>query len=390
LKRVFLRKKITSRIADGHPWVFANEIGDEPDQYAAGDIVSVFSYNGSFVGKGYVNPASIIKIRFLSRNEEEEIDFTYFKEKIQNAFALRQKMGDITNCRVVYSESDYLPGLIIDKFGDVLVFQTLTLGMELCKSSVISAIQAVFNTDKIFERNDNSVRKIENLPILKGFSAQAFPTLFFLENTSLQFTIDIENSPKTGFYWEQKSIEQAIRPFIKNASVLDLFCASGWCSLHALLYGAKKVIGIDQDTHAITLAKSNAELNNFSDKSEFIKGNVFDLLKSNTLKQTKFDVIILDPPSLAKSKAKIPQALLGYRELNLRAMKLLNTGGILISTCSSFLISEEMMIALFQDCAKDCGKKLRLIGKINQPADHPILWNLPSCNYFKGYVIEIA
>lgn len=389
MKRVFLRKKISSRIADGHPWVFANEVGDEPDGYSAGSIVSVFSYNGSFVGKGYINPDSIIKIRFLSYNEEEEINTLFFKNKIEKAFLLRKKLGNTDLGRIVFSESDSLPGFLLDKYGEIFVFQTLTLGMELLKDSIITAIQEVFKTDKIFERNDNSSRKLEGLDIAKGFSKSLFSTLLTLNIDDIKFKIDIENSPKTGFFWEQKSIESALRPFVKGKTVLDLFCATGYNSIQSLTKGAIKVIGIDQDAHAINLAKRNALLNRFNEKCDFIEGNVFDLIKSSKIKNINYDVVVLDPPSLAKSKANIQQALLGYKELNLRAIQLLNSGGILISSCSSYLISEEMLFNLYRNCAKDAKKKLKLIAKINQPSDHPILLDLPSSYYFKGYIFEI-
>lgn len=389
MKRVFLRKKISNRIAEGHPWVFANEVGDEPDGYSAGSIVSVFSYNGSFVGKGYANPNSVIKIRFLSQREDEVIDTNFFKNKIEKAFLLRKRLGCTEFCSVIFSESDGLPGLILDKYGDVFVFQTLTLGIDLWKEQIINAVQEIFNSDKIFERNDNSSRKMEGLALVKGFARTTFPTLLTLKSGAIQFQIDIEKSPKTGFYWEQKNIELALRTFVKDKIVLDLFCASGYNSVHAIAHGAAQVVGIDQDAYALTLAESNAFINGFKEQCNFIEGNVFDLLKSPEIKKTSFDVVILDPPSLAKSKANIPQALSGYKELNLRAMQLLSSGGILISTCSTHLISEALLFELFSACARDCKKKIKLISRIHQPSDHPILLDLPSTDYFKGYIFEI-
>lgn len=389
MKRVFLRKKISSRIAEGHPWVYANEVGDEPDGYSIGEIVSVFSYNGSFVGKGYINPNSVIKIRFLTQSANEEINIFYFKTKIEQAYFLRKKLGSTQMCRIVFSESDDLPGLILDKYNDIFVFQTLTRGIELWKEVLVNAIQEVFETEKIYERNDSSSRRIEDLVLLKGFSKTEFPTLLTINTDKFQFLLDVKQSPKTGFFWEQISISKALISFVKNKTMLDLFCATGYNSITALANGAKEVTGIDRDTHALHLAKGNSELNGFDKIHYLLEGNVFDLLKSNQIKNKHYDIIVLDPPSLAKSKANLTQALSGYKELNLRSMQLLSSGGILISTCSSYLISEELLFEMYRACALDCKKKIKLLARIHQPSDHPILLNLPSSDYFKAYIFEL-
>lgn len=349
----------------------------------------VFSSNGSFVGKGAINPDSKIRIRLFTRDREEEINEVFFNQKMAEAWLFRQKIGKEINCRLVFSEADSLPGLIIDKFDNVFVFQTLSLGIDLWKPSIIKALKTIFKAEKIYERNDTPSRALENLPSIKGCCEKDFDTIIPFNYQGIKFNIDLENNPKTGFYWEQLPILKAALPFFKGAKVLDLFCAGGWLSIHAAKNGATEVLGIDHDTHAIQMAESHATLNQVNSKYHFQLKNVFDALNEEELKKQSFDIIILDPPALIKSKTKMEQAISAYAELNFRSMKIIKSGGILISTCSSYLISEEKMIAIFQECAKSAGKNIRLLQKINQPMDHPILWNIASTNYFKGFVLEI-
>lgn len=388
MAKIFLRKKISTRIAEGHPWIFHNEIGDIQGSLNAGDIAEIYSYNGSFVGKGFFNPYSKIRVRLCSR-KNEVIDQNWVKEKIQNAWALRQQLGKTTNARIVFAESDFLPGLIVDKYDDIFVFQTLCFGMDLIKNWVTESLVQIFNTRKIYERNDHQVRALENMDSKKGFVFESFPTIIPFINEAMQFHIDIENSPRTGFYWEQLLFHELALPFLKNADLLDAFCATGWNSLMAAHTGAKKVVGIDYDAKSIQIAKENAALNSFENTCTFLNANVFDALKAKLNFSEKFDIILLDPPSFLKNKSKIDAAIKAYKELFLNSFRLLRNGGYFIGACSSHLFTEQQMLQLFQVAAHDCKKTITCLHIRNAPSDHPILIPLESSDYYRVYVLKV-
>jgi 23S rRNA (cytosine1962-C5)-methyltransferase len=389
MSKIFLRKKISSRIAAGHPWIYENETGDEEGLYQPGDLVSVFSSNGSFIGKGYINPKSKIKVRLLTEDADEIIDETFFFNRIRDAWTMRQKAGHSGNARIVYGEADQLAGLIIDKLGHFLVLQTLTLGMDLQKAEVVHALHALFPDHLIYERNDAGVRLLEGMTLEKGFLIGGGATSIQLKHTGLTLWTDIENGPRTGHYWEQFWIAEKLVSYVEGAEVLDVFCTTGCCGIVASKYGAAKVTGIDENEKFLELAAKNAGLNNVEKIFSFLQGNAFDLLRSLSAAKKEFDLIILDPPSLAKAKDQLPKALNGYHELHLRALKLLRANGFLFTCCSAYLITEDILCGIIQKAAADCGRRWRIIEKIDQAADHPVLWNLPSGNYFKGFIIQV-
>ncbi len=390
MAKIFLRKKISSRIADGHPWIFGNEIGDEEGAYEPGDIVDVFSSNGSFVGRGYINPASQIKVRLLTRNQQEEINDAFFLNRIQKAWKYRQKLGYVENCRLIFGEADELPALIIDKFNDYLVIQTLSLGMERWKDAIIKALEVTFNPKGIYERNDVPVRELEGMKQQKGFLGAPFDTNIIINENGLQFHVDIENGQKTGYFLDQQDNRRCIGQVVEGADVLEAFCYTGTFSMHAAKYGAKSVLGLDISDVAINTARRNAELNGFQDVCKFENVNAFDVLKQWVKEGRRYDTVILDPPAFTKSRENIQKAVTGYKEINLRGMKLLKPGGFLVTASCTNLVPPELFLQIIEMAAKDARKTIRQVSWQTQAADHPILWNVPNTQYLKFLIVEVS
>lgn len=390
MAKIFLRKKISSRIADGHPWIFGNEIGDEEGQYQPGDIVDVFSSNGSFVGRGYINPASQIKVRLLTRNQQEEINDAFFLHRIQKAWDYRRKLGYTENCRLIFGEADELPALIIDKFNDYLVVQTLALGMERWKEAIIAALQTIFKPKGIYERNDVPVRELEGLQQQKGFLTAPFDTNIIINENGLKFHVDLENGQKTGYFLDQQDNRRAIGQVVEGGDVLEAFCYTGTFSMHAARYGAKSVLGLDISDTAINTARRNAELNGYQDICKFENVNAFDVLKQWVKEGRRYDTVILDPPAFTKSRENIQKAVTGYKEINLRGMKLLKPGGFLVTASCTNLVPPELFLKTIDMAAKDARKTIRQVSWQTQAADHPILWNVPNTQYLKFLIVEVS
>ncbi|MNU24723.1 Ribosomal RNA large subunit methyltransferase I [compost metagenome] len=388
MAKIFLNKKISSRIADGHPWIFNNEIGDEVGAYESGDIVDVFSSNGSFVGKGYINPLSQIKVRLLTR-KQEEINDEFFLHKIQKAWAYRQRLGYIENCRLIFGEADDLPALIIDKFNDYFVIQTMSLGIERWKGAIVKALNTIFKPKGIYERNDVPVRELEGMEQVKGFLSDPFDTNIIINENGLKFHVDIVNGQKTGYFLDQQDNRRAIAPVVKDAEVLEAFCYTGTFANHAARYGAKSVLGLDISDKAIDTARRNAELNGFSDICSFECVNAFDVLKKWVKEGRRFDTVMLDPPAFTKSRANIQKAVTGYKEINLRGMKLLKPGGFLVTASCTNLVPPDMFLKTIEAAAKDAKKQIRQVTWQTQAADHPIVWNVPNTQYLKFLIVEV-
>lgn len=390
MAKVFLRKKISTRIADGHPWIFGNEIGDEVGEYAPGDIVDVFSSNGSFVGRGYINPASQIKVRLLTRNQNEQIDEAFFLNRIQKAWNYRQRLGYIENCRLIFGEADELPALVIDKFNDYLVIQTLSLGIERWKEAIVRSLQTIFKPKGIYERNDVPVRELEGMKQVKGFLSEPFDTNIIIEENGLKFHVDLVQGQKTGYFLDQQDNRRAIKQVVKGADVLEAFCYTGTFSMHAAKYGAKSVLGLDISDFAVQTARRNAELNGYSDRCNFENVNAFDVLKQWVKEGRRYDTVILDPPAFTKSRENIQKAVTGYKEINLRGMKLLKPGGFLVTASCTNLVSPELFLDIVDKAAKDAKKIIRQVSWQTQSADHPILWNVPNTQYLKFLIVEVS
>ncbi|MBV8255671.1 MAG: class I SAM-dependent rRNA methyltransferase [Chitinophaga sp.] len=389
MTKVFLKKKIQNRVLQGHPWVFGNEVGEIDGPVNAGDIVDVFTHQGHFVGRGYINPQSQILVRILTRDKSEEVNEEFFYRRLLKCWEYRKKIGYQENCRLVFGEADEMPALIIDKFNDYLVIQTLALGMDKWKGAIVDALNRIFSPKGIYERNDVPVRELEGLTQQKGFLSAPFDTNVIINENGLKFHVDIENGQKTGYFLDQQDNRRAIQHIVKDADVLEAFCYTGTFSCHAGHYGAKSVLGLDISEHAVNTARRNAQLNNLQDTCKFQAVNAFDQLKQWTREEKKFDVVILDPPAFTKSRENIQKAITGYKEINLRGMKLLKPGGFLVTASCTNLVPPSLFLEIIDMAAKDAKKKLRQVTFQTQAQDHPILWNIENTTYLKFLIVEV-
>ncbi len=387
---VILKKKIGLRIENGHPWIFGNEISETEETVKPGDIVTVFNGDKKFIGKGFINPRSQITIRLMTRNEREEINADFFRRRIESAWIYRKKIGYTENCRLVFGEADGLPGLIIDKFGEHFVIQTLALGIDVWKQAVVASLEEIFKSSRIFERNDVPVRELEGMVQQKGFLSAPFNTNIIIRENGLMFEADLENGQKTGYFLDQQDNRRAIRHIVKDADVLGAFCYTGSFEVHAGYYGARSVLGLDISEKAIDLAQRNAKLNGLEEKVRFEMFNAFDLLKKWSRESKKFDVVMLDPPAFTKSRDSIDKAISGYKEINLRGMKLLRSGGFLVTSSCTNLVSPQVFLETIRAAAKDAGKKIRQVVFRAQSPDHPIAWGLENTHYLKFLIVEVT
>jgi 23S rRNA (cytosine1962-C5)-methyltransferase len=390
MKKVHLKRKIAQRIAGGHPWIFANEVERVEGEPTAGDIVEVYFFDGKFVSKGYFNPQSQIMVRVLSWDKRDEINEDYFLRKIRECWAYKQQIGYTENCRLVFGEADGLPQLIIDKFNDYFVIQTLALGIDVWKPALVKALQTVFKPKGIFERNDVPVRELEGLPQQKGFLSGPFDTNIIINENGLKFHVDLENGQKTGYFLDQQDNRRAIRHIVKGADVLGAFTYTGTFEIHAAHYGAKSVLGIDISENAVAQANKNAELNGLQNIVRFEAANAFDVLKQWGKEEgRRYDVVMLDPPAFTKSRATIEKAITGYKEINLRGMKLIKPGGFLVTSSCTNLVQPELFLKIIDMAAKDARRKLRQVTFKAQSSDHPIIWNMENTNYLKFLIVQV-
>ncbi len=390
MNRVILNRKISRRIELGHPWIFDGEIAETEDSAVPGDIVSVFTADRKFVGKGYFNPASRITVRLLTRRESEPVDEVFFHQRLESAWNYRKKIGYTENCRLVFGEADGLPALVIDKFNRHLVIQTLSLGMDRWKPAIVAGLNRMFSDALIYERNDVPVRTLEGLPLQKGFLSAPFDPKIRIRENGLDFTVDVENGQKTGYFLDQQDNRRAISEIVRGAEVLGAFCYTGTFEVHAGHYGAKSVLGLDISENAVLQAQANAELNGLSDRVTFQAVNAFDVLKLWSKEKKSFDVVMLDPPAFTKSRENIQKALSGYKEINLRAMKMIREGGFLVSSSCTNLISPDLFLQTIQDAARDAGKKLRQVCFRAQSPDHPVVWGMENTHYLKFLIAEVS
>lgn len=389
MTQVFLKKKISKRIENGHPWVFANEVGRVEGPLAGGDIVDIFTHDGRFLGRGYGNPKSQIIVRILTRNRKEEINEAFFLNRLKAAWDYRQQLGYTENCRLVFGEADFLPALIIDKFNDYFVIQTLALGIDLWKPAIVKALNTLFQPKGIFERNDVPVRELEGLEQVKGFLSDPFPTDIVITENGLRFHVDIENGQKTGYFLDQQDNRRAIRHIVKGAEVLGAFTYTGTFEIHAAHYGARSVLGLDISAAAVEQANRNAALNGYADRCSFQAVNAFDVLKQWAKDGRQYDVVMLDPPAFTKSRENIQKAITGYKEINLRGMKLVKPGGFLVTTSCTNLIQPELFLEIIGMAAKDAKRTLRQVVYQTQASDHPIIWGQENTHYLKFLIVQV-
>ena len=375
------------RVWSGHPWVFRSDIARSKGDPRPGDTVRVTASNGRFLAMAVYNPASQIALRILSR-KEEAIDDAFIRRRVHDAVAYRRRFADLQSCRLIFAESDGLPAVIVDAFGGVLVMQCLCLGMEKYKDAICNALMEEVHPMGIYERGDVPVRELEGLPQVTGTLRGDVPDRVLMEENGVKFWVDVKNGQKTGFFLDQKENRAAIAPFVRDARVLDCFTHTGSFALHAARYGAREVTGVDISEFACDFARENAALNGF-ENVRFVAANAFDYLKEQCAAGEQYDVVILDPPAFTKSRSAVEAAARGYKEINLRGMKLVKNGGFLV-TCSC---SQHMLPGQFKDvvlsAARDAHVQLFQVEYRTQGRDHPILPAAPETQYLKCGIFRV-
>ncbi len=389
MQKVFLKRKISARVPNGHPWIFNNEVDKTEAELQGGEVVEVYTHDKKFIGKGYANPKSQIVVRLLTRDKQAAINEQYFLDQLTRCWEYRKKIGYTENCRLVFGEADSLPQLIIDKFNDYFVIQTLALGIDVWKPAIVKALQTIFSPKGIYERNDVPVRELEGLPQQKGFLSAPFDTQIIIQENGLKFHVDIENGQKTGYFLDQQDNRRAIQHIVKGADVLGAFTYTGTFEIHAAHYGAKSVLGLDISANAVQQANRNAELNNVQDICRFETANAFDVLKQWAKDGRQYDVVMLDPPAFTKSRETIQKAITGYKEINLRGMKLVKPGGFLVTSSCTNLVQPELFLQIIDMAAKDARRKIRQVLFQSQSADHPIIWGMENTQYLKFLVVQV-
>ncbi len=392
---VTLKKGEGRMLKSGGLWIFDNEIASILGSFEDGDIVAVHDFDGYGLGKGFINRNSKIRVRMMTRNRHQEIDEAFLKMRVQEAWDYRKKVSDTGSCRVIFGEADFLPGLVVDKFSDVLVVQSLALGIDRLKDQIVELLKEVLAADGIkirgvYERSDAKVRRQEGMELYKGFIGEAFDTNVEIEENGVRYMVDIKDGQKTGFFLDQKYNRKAIQHLCKDAKVLDCFTHTGSFALNAGYGGAKEVTGVDASELAVEQATLNSKLNGMEDRVKFICRDVFELLPELEEKGEKFDVVILDPPAFTKSRNSVKNAVKGYREINLRAMKLVRDGGFLATCSCSHFMTYELFTQTIHQAARNVHKRLRQVEYRTQAPDHPILWAAEESYYLKFYVFQVV
>ena len=392
MKSIILNKNISRRVETGHPWIFSNEVntGKEKDTNAKpGEIVDVYTFDKKFIGRGYYNPQSQISVRLLTRDKNEIIDEAFFYNRIKKAWEYRQKIGYTENCRLIFGEADDMPQLIIDKFNDYFVIQTMALGIDVWKPAIVKALNDLFTPKGIYERNDVPVRELEGLEQHKGFLSPEFDTNIIINENGIKFNVDVAHGQKTGYFLDQQDNRRAIQHIVKDADVLGAFCYTGSFEISAAHFGAKSVLGLDISQNAIDMCNKNAALNGLENICSFECVNAFDVLKNWTKEEKRWDVVMLDPPSFTKSRSSIDKAAAGYKEINLRGMKLVKPGGFLVTSSCTNLVQPEQFLDIIQMAAKDAKRKIRQVVFNAQSADHPIVRGQEYTHYLKFLIVQV-
>lgn len=389
MAKVILVKGKEKRTEYGHPWIYRSDIQNVNGGYEQGDIVDIYSNGNKFLGRGYINMKSQIAVRILTY-EHEEINYSFLYERIQKAWDYRKRVADPLSCRVVFAESDFLPALVVDKFNDILVIQTTALGIEKYKAEIVDILNDIIKPRGIYERNDIPVRELEGLEQRKGFLSKEFDTNIEMTENGIRFIVDVENGQKTGYFLDQKENRAALKQFVKNGKVLDCFSHTGSFALHAAYYGASEVLGIDISEHAVEFATGNSRLNKLDGICRFEAANTFDRLREYHDAGERFDTIILDPPAFTKTKSAIEGAIRGYKEINLRAMKIINSGGFLITCSCSHHVDPELFMDIVYNAGIDSRRKVRLVEYRSQAKDHPVLLASEETEYLKCAILQIV
>ncbi len=404
VQRNFPKFTITAKgtrwVEQGHPWIYEAEVVRSEGDFENGCLVDAVSEKGKYLGTGFLSLNSKIRIRLISRNANDKFDEAFWRRRIGYAWDYRKTVmaGDLNCCRVIFGEADGFPGLTVDKFADILVTQTLSIGMEKLKPVLFPLIAEILRADGheisgIFERNDVKIRELEGLAQGKSWFGDEHPGSCVTEicENGVYYSVDVENGQKTGFFLDQKYNRLAVARLAKGKRVLDCFTHTGSFALNAAMGGAEHVTAVDVSESAIEMARKNAERNGLSERMDFIAANVFDLLPELEAKGRKpFDFIILDPPAFTKSRKTVHSAERGYKEINLRALRLLPRGGYFATASCSHFMPSELFVKMLRSAALDAGVELRQIEARQQSPDHPILWNVPETDYLKFYIFQVV
>lgn len=384
---VYLRRGRDQRVLGGHPWIFRSDIERE-DGAADGLPVRVLTAAGRFLAMAVYNPRSQISLRILSRRDEP-IDGAFIRGRVRRAVDYRRRFADLGSCRLIFAESDGLPAVIADKFGDVIVVQILCLGMERFKGDIVDALAQELSPRGVYERNDVPVRELEGLSQQTGLLWGEVPDRVEMQENGVRFLVDVKEGQKTGFFLDQKENRAAIAPFVPGMRVLDCFTHTGSFALHAARYGAAEVTGVDISEHACACALENARLNGVEDRVRFECANAFDFLRAQQTAKAQYDVVILDPPAFTKTRSAVEGALRGYKEINLRGMKLTRDGGFFVTCSCSQHVTPDLFRGMLMDAQKDAHVQLRQIEWRTQGRDHPILLASPETQYLKCGIFQV-
>lgn len=392
---VTLKKGEGRFLKSGGLWIYDNEIASVMGSFENGDLVIVHDFDGYGLGRGFINLNSKIRIRMMTRNQDQEIDAAFLRMRVKDAWEYRKKTVDTSSCRVIFGEADFLPGLVIDKFSDVLVVQSLALGIDRFKEELVQDLKEILAEDGIlirgvYERSDAKEREKEGMERVKGFLGEPFDTSVEILENGIRYLVDVQDGQKTGFFLDQKYNRLAVQRLCKDARVLDCFTHTGSFALNAGIAGAREVLGVDASEPGVHQAELNAELNGLSDRVKFLCADVFDLLPELERRGEKYDVVILDPPAFTKSRSSVKNAARGYREINMRGMKLVKDGGFLATCSCSHFMTYELFTQTLQQAAKSVHRRLRQVEYRTQAPDHPILWAAEESYYLKFYIFQVV
>lgn len=395
MAKVYIKKGEGRFFRAGGLWIYDNEIDHIDGEFENGDILPIYDDRGHGLGQGFINTNSKIRIRMMTRQVDQAVNEEFLRMRLKNAWEYRKHTVDTSSCRLVFGEADFLPGIVIDKFSDVLVVQSLALGIDRLKMTIVRNLCEILQEDGVqirgvYERSDAKVRLQEGMERSKGFLSEPFDTLVEIQENGVRYQVDVENGQKTGFFLDQKYNRLAIQRIAKDAKVLDCFTHTGSFALNAGIAGASSVLGVDASELGVEQARINARLNGLEDRVSFQCADVFELLPELERKGEKFDLIILDPPAFTKSQNSVKNATRGYREINLRAMHLLKDGGYLATCSCSHFMTYELFTKTIGQAAQTAHKRLRQVEFRTQAPDHPILWFADESYYLKFYIFQVC
>lgn len=393
---VHIKKGEARALKAGGMWIYDNEIDRIEGSFENGDIITVADFDGYILGYGFINTRSRLTVRMLSQKKDAVIDQAFLEMRIRNAWEYRKQTVDTESCRIIFGEADFLPGIVIDKFSDVLVVESLALGIDRLKPAILSILQNVLIEDGvkirgIYERSDAKVRLKEGMERFKGFIGEPFDTNVEIRENGIRYLVDVMDGQKTGFFLDQKYNRLAIQKLCRGKRVLDCFTHTGSFALNAAAAGAREVIGVDASEHGIRQAVKNAALNGFSDRVSFLCADVFELLPRLEAQGEQFDVVILDPPAFTKSRNSVKNAVRGYREINMRGLKLVRDEGFLATCSCSHFMTPELFTEAVRQAAVSTRRRLRQVEYRAQSPDHPILWSGDDASYYlKFYIFQVC